>query len=229
MMANGPEEGGTTLTVRQLSATLAHELNNVLVSLRGFVQLGSAMAAANPRLQVIFAEGDLSAARIAALASDLEVLAAAPSPPRQVVLGDVLMAPPPGSCADLRHPVPPVHWESDARTAVLVDPLRFIPALGVLRRLAGEAATPLRFRVRVTDSPAAPCLGCGQVPAGPSAWFLQEFPPGRLRTLTSMATRPHLGIDRLRLGVLDQAIHPAGGHLVTTSHPDSLALVLPIT
>jgi hypothetical protein len=226
-MASLPEDGTAALTVRQLSATLAHELNNVVASLRGFVQLGSAMAKGNPLLQTIFTEGDLSAERIAALAADLEVLAAPAAEPVPVVPGDILKMPQTGN-ADLRHPVPPVHWDSEARTAVRVDPSRFLPTLGVLRRLAGTAAAPLRFRVVDTDSPGS-CLACGQALPRRSAWLLQELPQGKLQALTGQPTRPQLSMDRLRLAVFGQCIHTAGGHLIVGSHPDSVGWVLPIT
>lgn len=226
-MNAGPDDGTAALTVRQLAATLAHELNNVVASLRGFVQLGGAMAKGNPLLQTIFTEGDLSAERVAALAADLEVLGTPAALATPVVPGDVLKMPQAGN-ADLRHPVPPVQWESDARTVVLVDPSRFLPTLGVLRRLAGNSAVALRFRVVDTGTPPS-CLTCGQALPRRSAWLQQELPPGKLRTLTAPSTRPHLSVDRLRLAVLGEAIHPAGGHLVADSHPDSLAMVLPIT
>lgn len=228
-MAGEPDaDPAAALSVRQLSATLAHELNNVVASLRGFIDLGSHMAAGNARLQDIFAEAGLSSDRVAALAADLEVLASPSLALQPVIPAELLAAAQPGCGTDLRNPVPPVHWESDARTPVLADPPRLLSMLGVLQRLAGPAATPLRFRIVDADAPAT-CHACGLTLPRRSAWLLQELPPGKVRSLTAPLTRQYLSADRLRLAVLEQAIHGARGHLLLRSDPDSLVLVVPIT
>lgn len=228
MAGDADADAQADLTVGQLSATLAHELNNVVASLRGFIDLGGMMAAGNPRLQQIFTEAGVSAERIAALSADLETLAAPPSVIQPVIPAELLAASPACHGADLRHPVPPVHWESDGRTPVLADPRRLLPMLGVLRRLAGAGAEPLRFRIVDADA-AATCHACGQHLPRRGAWLVQPLPAGKVRQLTAPLTRPHLSTDRLRLTLLGKIIHLAQGHLMLSGESDSLVLVLPIT
>lgn len=71
---------GPVLTAPRLSATLAHEMNNIAASLRGFIELGEELAGGNRPLQDIFAELRQAAVRSAALAGDLETLAARAGP-----------------------------------------------------------------------------------------------------------------------------------------------------
>lgn len=223
---NGPE-APAALTLQNLSASLAHELNNLIASLHGFIALGSALAGHDTALKKIFAEAGISADRVTAVVADLEVLATGPAKVEHLVPGQLMATSQASFVMDPRHALPPVEWESDAGIAVLADPAQFIHAMRLMHRLAGPGAAPLRYRIEAPGRPLH-CQVCGAGIPGRAAWLIQELPAGKVRTLTAPLQRSHLSMDRLRLALLSDANHPTGAHVVLGSEPDHVALVLPL-
>lgn len=226
-------QGPDALPVRLLSATLAHELNNIVASLQGFVDLGSEMSRDKPTLQNIFSEVRLSAERAAMLAADLAVLGVASARLEPVTLV-ALIAAARGNGAGDRRSIGAVQWESDGQVRVQADIGRATHALGVLQRLAGNTPQPaaaLRCRDSSPVGVPAParCLTCGADVGERNGWLVQGLPAGRLRALTAAPTREHLSAPQLRLAVLERVAHEAGWHLVVAREPDSLSLVLPMS
>jgi signal transduction histidine kinase len=190
------------LPTRLLSATLAHELNNIVASLRGFVELGAEQARDHAALQRIFAEVRIGTDRAAALVAELEVLAATggntrPTPLRQCMATGA----------------PDIQWECDGDTEVLVDPVQAQLASSLLRRIGGDRTAPA-LRVRLSAD---------------AAWLMQPLPPGRGRQPRRPGgSRQHLSTAEWRLAVLRHAAHAAGGHVLRQSEPNSLVLALPL-
>lgn len=220
--------GPDALPARVLSATLAHELNNIVASLRGFVELGSEMSRDAPILHNIFGEVRLGAERAAMLAADLEVLGAASTGTRSVSLTSLVTA---AGTGDARRGP---DWHCDSRLTVLADPARGPQAIGVLQRLAThepDHSAALRCAASVPAGVATParCAGCGAEVGDHNAWLIQPLPHGRLRAINAAPGRAHPSTLQLRMGVLTQAAHDAGWHVVAISEPEALALVAPRT
>lgn len=230
--ATGPAES-QQLPTRLLSATLAHELNNIVASLRGFVELGAEQSREHAALQRIFAEVRLGTERAAALAAELEVLAGAGSSTLPTPLLQCLAKPPAGRSAAgaPASDAPDIQWECDAHTQVLVDPVQAQLATSLLQRVgAGQAAPAPALRVQLAAKGApADCASCGEPLPPRSAWLIQPLIPGRARQPRRAApSRQHLSTAEWRLAVLSHAAHAAGGHIARQTGPDWLALVLPL-
>lgn len=224
----GPQQLSTQL----LSATLAHELNNIVASLRGFIELGAEQARGQASLQRMFAEVRLGTDRAATLAAELELLAGSGGSARPTPLLQCLAVPASPGQSPSTAAEPDIQWEGDAQTLVLVDPVQVRHAAGLLRRIgadAGPQAPTLRGRIAEAQSPGMGCASCRAPLPARSAWLIQPLPPGRSPAPARQAAAPgHLSIAQWRLAVLAHAAHAAGGHLVMPSEPDSLALVLPL-
>lgn len=224
-----PEELSTQL----LAATLAHELNNIVASLRGFIELGAEQAREQADLQRIFGEVRLGTGRAAALAAELEVLAGRGAGTRPTPLLQCLATAAPQ--ADRPTPAsaePVVRWDCDPQTVVRVDPVPARHASVLLRRIgieAGGQATTLRGEVAAEGAPTPDCASCRAPVPARSAWLIQALPPGRSRQpVHQTGSRQYLSAAQWRLAVFAHAAHAAGGHVVVQAEPESLALVLPL-
>lgn len=202
-----------------LPATVAHELNNIAASLRGFAQLARDAAGRDNAL----AEIDLGVQRLASLADDLSAFARHPTVATVVALEDCVG----GAEWD---EAPPLRWECERRIPVLADAEAAQRAIGVMTRLAAHTGRALVVHVgNAAQDPAAPvcCLHCAAPCNAAAVWITLPMTSGQPRFGTRSAPgRDCLTLPELRYLALARAAHFAGGHLVSDSAPEGLALVL---
>jgi signal transduction histidine kinase len=212
-----------------LSAILAHELNNIGVPLLGFVDLAAENAPESELMRSYLDELRLGVARIAGLASDLESLAQVSSHPVCCAIGDCM----PNTEEGNRDGTWAVNWQCSASTMVKVDAFHARHAIQSLGRAAQSAATPDAPAVLVvsTETPqSASCAACGIAISPRKRHVLVTVYGPRLATARGL--RNPLGpqsagraIRKLGLAVFVHSAHRAGGHVLSDESAASLGVV----
>ena len=220
-----------SMTRRLLSASLAHELNNIVASLLGFVDLGEELDDLHA-IRGVLAEVRISAARTRLLAADLEVLAtAAGAGIRKIAVSALLEPSGDGTCATRPEfpAAPQIEWKVEPETRVLADPVHASHALALLARIASEPSRGMMQCREFDPHAAATCAFCQEDPGAGYLSLAQPLLPGRARALLPLhaIARDHLAVTQLRTAVLSQTAHACGWHLVIASNPDELQLVMP--
>jgi hypothetical protein len=209
-----------------LSAVLAHELNNIAVPLRGFIDLttGETVTAENARQ--CLEEVRIGVERIAALAFELESLTSDTSTRSAVRVSDCLAPMETRST----HVPPEVALSCDPELLLTVDVGHARRAISCLSDLAGAA------RLSITDalSPGAVCAVCGVGPLRPRN-FLQvranDLRPPILSALAAPFDANHKirSQQRLLIAALRHTTHLAGGHVLADAPTGAVCIALPKT
>jgi hypothetical protein len=207
-----------------LAASVAHELNNIAATLRGFVELARDSAAVNaePPLAGIFEEVRIGVERVAALGADLTTLAAGTASPRPVTLEE---------CADTMddRAAVAIRWDCAAGQRVLAAAGAARLAIGTLARFAEPDGGTSAILICHLEPAATTCVSCGANCAAGAAWF--TLPQSAIRGRLAGLARPDkacLSAAELRLAALDHAIHAAGGHLLLNTGRGAISLLLPL-
>lgn len=205
-----------------IAGLIAHELNNIAVSLRGFVDLAVETAAGGLERQCLD-EIDIGMARVVALARSLESLSLQGSDPLATTLEECFA---PRESLESRAS-PRLVWTCSPQTPVTVDLEHARRAIDSLAYLAG--AVPLVIAESVLSGLA--CAVCGK--AFPGTKALVHVRTGGLRqTVTEALGTPFAASHKLRcaqrlnLAVLAHATHQAGGHVIAEPRAESLGIAL---
>jgi signal transduction histidine kinase len=212
-----------------LSAILAHELNNIGVPLLGFVDLAAENAPESELMRSYLDELRLGVARIVGLASDLESLAQVSSHPARCAIADCM----PNAEADARNGTWALNWQCSASAAVKADAFHAQHAIQSLGRIAQSAATPEAtavLTVSIETLRSASCAACGVAISPKRKHVLVKAQGPRLATARALRNPlgPHnagRAIRKLGLAVLVHSAHHGGGHLLTDESAASLGLV----
>ncbi len=211
-----------------LSASLAHELNNIAAPLLGFVELAAEQTSFGAPLSECLGEIRLGVSRITNLASVLEAGAETAGGPGTVSIMDCLGD---AAGADLARGFD-IAWRCDRSVTVWADPERARQTLDLLRRLdLTDPRTSRRpsFIVDRTTYAAARCFTCGETIPAPCVEI--AFVADGLRQLDMRGTgrrRAGRALHDLIVAGSARVAHLAGGHLMLDSAKSSLALVLSI-
>lgn len=214
-----------------LSAVLAHELNNIGVPLLGFVELAAENGPESELMRSYVDELRLGVARIAGLASDLESLAQVSSRPARCAIGDCM----PNAEEGDRNGTWTLSWQCSASTAVKVDAFHARHAIQSLGRAAQGAATPdapAALVVSIATLRSASCAACGIAISSKRKYVLVNVQGPCLATTRGL--RNPLGpqnagraIRKLGLAVLVHSVHHGGGHVLSDESAASLGVVFP--
>jgi signal transduction histidine kinase len=224
----GPRKQGE-IDPADLSAVLAHELNNIGVPLLGFVDLAAENAPQSELMRSYLDELRLGVARIAGLASDLESLAQASSHPARRAIGDCMPAAEEGD----RNGTWALNWQCSASTAVKVDAFHARRAIQSLGRAAQSAATPDAPAVLVVSIEtlrSASCAACGIAISPEKKHLLLKAQGPRLATARGLRNplapqNTGRAIRKLGLAVLVHGAHHGGGHVLFDESASSLGIV----
>lgn len=207
-----------------MSAALAHELNNIAVPLRGFIDLATEGDVTAESVGLCLEEARIGVERMAALAFELESLAQ-DSIARSVVALSECFVPSDSHGRDGSHSAAP---SGDQDILVNVDLGHARRAIASLRHLGG--GRPLA----VGDAlpPGALCVVCG---AGPlRAKDFVQVQVGALRPGILAAFAAPFGAEhkirapqRLAVAALRHIAHCAGGHVVVDACSESVSVTLP--
>ncbi len=214
-----------------LAAVIAHELNNIAVPLRGFIELALDKTARDEAVLQCIDEVRVGLDRIAALAFDLASLAPDESTSARVRL-DACLEP-----VDSRGPArrPPATWACNPQLTVVVDLNQARRAVASLTSLAMDAGLVLEEVSTAHVPTASPsCAACGS-PLPRRKAFVRVRSHG-LRTAVLQAvpspfdaTHKLRGTERLAIAALVRSTHRAGGHVLVDVSAEDLSLVLPQT
>ena len=207
-----------------LTATIAHELNNIVASLRGFLELAREAGAAGTSLSA-FDEISLGVKRVAELAADVEIFAGVTAPAEVVALENCLRV------TEGAEPAATVRWLLPRSTRVMTEPGAAHRAFTTLARLAalGDTAPALDCHAEPAATSLTRCAVCGAECGQGAAWITLSLPKGRSGLgIAPNARRSCLTATELRFAALSRAAHHARGHLVVQNSPDSVSLVLPL-
>jgi hypothetical protein len=206
-----------------VSATVAHELNNIGAALFGFVELAAEGTSGAPLESSLLVELRVGVSRITQLALVLEALAET-----EAKLASVALA----ACVKLHHPLrasddPDILWRCDRATGVRADPGHVQRFLQLLTSLAPPpAGAGVRLAVELGAMSADDrCCSCG-APLPNSAVRIAMLPgqipdsPRKRRTVTSLR--------RLSLAACVHVAHLAGAHLLQTGAAPLPTLILPL-
>jgi hypothetical protein len=199
-----------------LSAVIAHELNNIAVPLRGFVDLALQTTAADDPVRHSLDELHVGLDRIGMLAFQLESLAQQSSTLSPTTIGACLAETP-----------QQLVWSCSQLTPVTVDMDHVRRSLISLLHLAGPG--PLLIGESAGDGLA--CAACEK-----------PFARGKVLEIQARGVRPAIfaaigapfgasqklrTMQRLAIASLSHCVHLAGGHVIAHSSADSLGIVLP--
>lgn len=203
---------------RRLAGAVAHELNNAVASLRGFLELARESVGAGAPAAAALAEMQLTVESVAGVATDLAALAIDSGEVRSVTLTECVT----GGVRGVAAP-PRIQWDCDATLAVKAAPAIAHLTLVTLARLAAPRGgpSPLTCHVAGSRTDAWRCAACDARIDQDSVWFTLALPPvrgGRSADLPSM--------NSIRRDALLQSAHGAGGHVVALPARDTLSLVL---
>lgn len=207
-----------------LAASVAHELNNIAASLRGFVELARDQAAvgADSPLGSILEEVRIGVERVAALGADVTAFAAGAASPQPVSLHECA-----GGLGE-RGAVA-IGWECDASLQVHASVSAVRQAIALLGRFAapdsGLPPTLLCHR----GAAASICASCGAACDPDDVRF--TLPQSAIRAGPAGMPPPDkacLSAAELRLTALDHAAHAAGGHLLLRTGRGAVSLLLPM-
>lgn len=207
-----------------IAGLIAHELNNIAVPMRGFIDLAAEKAAPDGLARQCLDEIDIGMVRVVALAHSLEGLSLRGSDPRVTTVGECLV---PAESLDSRAP-PRLVWTCSPKTPVTVDLDHARRAIESLVYLAGAA--PLVIDDSVLSGTA--CAVCGKAfPRAKSQVLIRTS--GLRQTVTEALRTPFAASHKLRfaqrlnLAVLAHATHLAAGHVITEPRTESLGIALP--
>ncbi len=212
-----------TLPSKALSAVIAHELNNIAVPLRGFIDLGFQPQSNDELARQSLNELHIGLNRIGALAFQLESLAQQGSCILPSSLSDCFIAfDQTGLDTGLR-----LQWSCSQATSVAVDVGHARRAVVSLVSLSGSGS--LLVDESAPDSRS--CAVCGEEFASLKSWVQVEA--RGVRTAVLNATRAPFedtqklrAMQRLALAALSHCAHLAGGHVVIDLDRKSLSLLL---
>jgi len=211
-----------------LSAVVVHELNNIGVPLRGFVDLATENAPESELMRSYLDELRIGVARIAALASDLESLAQGSSPLARCAIGDCMPTAQEVNCNDTWE----VNWQCSASTAVKVDSFHAGRAIQSLARAAQGAATqdgPTVLMVTKETLQSASCAACGTAISPKGKRVLVTAHGTRLATARALrnpleSQSAGRAIRKLGLAILVHSAHHGGGHILVDESASSLSI-----
>jgi hypothetical protein len=208
-----------------LAASVAHELNNIAASLRGFIELAREhlVAGAESPLGSVLEEVRIGVERVAALGADITTFAASgTASPRPVTLDEC------ASGQDERGAAA-ISWECDAGLRVHVAVTATRQAIGMLARFSGPDPGSPPTLLCHRESAAAVCASCGAACAADTVRFTLLRSAHRVGPMVLPPPgKTCLSAAELRLTALDHAAHAAGGHLLLKTARGSVSLVLPM-
>ncbi len=218
---------GSAATVSAEYRCIAHELNNIAGSLRGFVDLAEEVAAPEAPGQRYFPEQRLGVRRLTGLANTLESLAESPSQPAMVALSVCMER----ALENLAATRPPWTSSCPVTQAVCVDLYLAQRALRCLYQLA-EVMTrgreALAFHVRQRTETESRCLACGVPIATDSiAIYVQTARSEHYVQRVKRSAHAAPSYPELIQRALVQSAHNAGGHLLGTVDSAPLGIALP--
>lgn len=199
-----------------LSAVVAHELNNIAVPLRGFIDLALQTTAADDPVRHSLDELHVGLDRIGMLAYQLESLAQQSSTLSPTTIGACLAGNP--------HRLV---WSCSQLTPANVDVDHVRRSVTSLLHLAGPG--PLLIGESAGDGLA--CAACEK-----------PFARGNVLEIQARGVRPAVfaaigapfqasqklrAMQRLAVATLSHCVHLAGGHLVAHPSADALGIMLP--
>jgi hypothetical protein len=216
-----PREPGVPL----LAASVAHELNNIAASLRGFIELARehVVEGAESPLGSVLEEFCIGVERVAALGADITTFAASgAASPRAVTLDEC------ASGQDERGAVP-IRWECDAGLRVHAAVTATRQAIGMLGRFAGPDPGSPPTLLCHREPAATTCASCGAACAADTVRFTLLRSATRVGPMGLPSSgKTCLSAAELRLTALDHAAHAAGGHLLLKTARGSISLLLPM-
>lgn len=212
-----------------LAAVIAHELNNIAVPLRGFIDLALDKTARDDAVLQCIDEVRIGMDRITALAFELASLAQDASSPASVPLESCLES------TDFREAMqrPPVTWSCDPKLTVAVDLNQARRAVVSLASLASEAGLFIEkvpAEGALAGNPS--CAVCAKPFPRRKAW-VQIRAPGLRATVLEAVRSPFdaghkvRGVERLTIAALQHSSHRAGGHVMVDLSAGDLSLLLP--
>jgi hypothetical protein len=212
-----------TVTAAALSGVIAHELNNIAVPLRGFIDLALQTTAADELMHQSFDEIHVGLNRIGALAYQLESLAQQSSMLSDTTIGHCLASVGQGHSEEAS-----LVWACRQQIVVRVDLDHFQRALHSLVHLAG----PGSLKVGEAAMHDQVCAACG-TPFARGGGVL-EVQASALRPAILAAIRAPFEpahklrtMQRLAIAALTRCTHFAGGHVLANLEAKTLSIVLP--
>ena len=205
-----------------LSAVVAHELNNIAVPIRGFIDLASANAAPDELVRQSLDEVQIGMGRIAALSYDLQSLAETGSMPKSTPVGDCIVATDQSNAAVALRSV----WACSPLTPVKVDLEQIRRAIHSMACLAGAGS----LSIAESATKGSTCAACGK--ALPRRKVLVEARARSLRPVIAAIRAPFAAEHKLRsaqrltLAALVHCTHLAGAHVAAHLEVNSLSIVL---
>lgn len=204
----------------RLAGAVAHELNNALASLRGFLELARESVGAGAPAGAAFAEMQLAIERVAGMTTDLAALAVESGEVRSVSLTECVA----GGVRGVAAP-PRIQWDCDATIEVMAAPGAAHLALVTLARLASPqgATSQLVCHMAGSRTETWKCVAC-DTRIGESVWFTLALAPGRRGGPGRTGDLPSMA--DIRREALLQAAHVAGGHVAAIPERDTLSVTL---
>ncbi len=199
-----------------LAQSVAHELNNIVASLHGFVELAAERAAAGSPLDGYLGEIRTGVSRITDLATILENLAEAGGKPIATRVGD---------CVDTAE----IAWECLPTVVIRADPDKVGNAIGAWRRLASSSSaeqTRLACGIAHAAGASIPCSFCDAEISAP-ALHMTLMADGLRFLDTQRSKRRTMPGKTFRELLVSQAIHLthlAGAHLLLDAPNASVTL-----
>lgn len=207
-----------------LSAVIAHELNNIAVPLRGFIDLALQTTAADEPVRQALDELQVGLDRIGTLAYQLESIAQQSFTLSPTTIGASLASIMQGDPEDPKRLV----WSCSQLTQVKVDLDHLQRAINSLRHLGGPG--PLLIGESAMDGLA--CAVCGK-PFARGKLFVEIQARGLRPAIFSAIRAPFAAAHKLRamqrlaIAAFSHCGHLAGGHVIARPGAESLSIVLP--
>jgi hypothetical protein len=195
-----------------VSAIAGHELNNVALTMQGFLDLAAEDGPLTDPVQRCFEELRIGIARITALAGELDSLAIPSGASNPIAIGTL---------------VPHAQWRCDPTHIVVVEPYHARTAIRALTQLAGkprQSGSPALLTVSREVAATAPCAACGAPGSRPVPHLRLQV---EARIARSDARHSDHTARRLTLAVLLHSAHLAGGHVEIDESAQLLVLTLP--
>ncbi len=203
-----------------VSAVVGHELKNIALPLRGYIDLATEEGSLSDHTHKYFAELNAGIERIKALAHDLECLANEKS---------ILESVPLQVC------VQQAQWYCDPATSVMVDAYHARAAIEAMARLVATSKLQQPAAV-ITIKRHAPdlssCAVCGKTLPGTDGFVRVAAPESRLSRVDAIREmvspgHPDLSVRRLTLAVMVHCAHHAGGHVIIDQRAGLIGLTFP--
>jgi hypothetical protein len=221
---HGRTEGSQFGEPDALSALIAHELNNIAVPLRGFIDLAAEKNSTVETFRQAVDEVRISIQRIAQMAFELESLGQAAAAPSAVPISECLVHAGPSDGKLRQSPI----FLCDPETPVAVDLHQARRAISSLLHLAGLAPLEVGHSLLAGAS----CMACG-IGLLPSNAFISVEARGlRPAVLLALGSpfaksgklRPS---ERLSVAALQYSVHLTDAHIVAGETDAALSIALP--